>query len=129
MNTQKAHITRFIKYIFVGGSAALVNWAVFFTTQILSLHYLLGGLVSFVIATLWNFIFAKKFIFRDSKHHIFKEGALIYLASFVGLLLDLGVLFVCVEYLHIDEMPSKVISTGVAFIFNFSIRNFVIYKH
>lgn len=123
------HAAKFIKYFFVGGSAALINWAVFFTLhKVLLWQYLLAGILAFLVATLWNFILAKKFIFKGFKYRILKESALIYLASFAGLLFDLAILFVCVSFLKIDEMLSKIIASALAFIFNFSIRNFVIYK-
>lgn len=120
---------KFIKYLFVGGSAALINWTVFFIfAKMLLWHYLVAGLVAFVVATLWNFILARKFIFKASKHTLLRESVLIYLVSFVGLLLDVGILFICVEFMRLDSMLGKIIATGLAFVFNFSIRNFVIYK-
>lgn len=124
-----AFFQRFVKYLFVGGSAALVNWAVFYVVVIVfGVQYLLGGFVSFVLATLWNFLFAKKFIFGDSKHSLFQEMFLIYIVSFGGLLIDMGVLWVCVEIVEIQTMLSKILATGVAFVFNFGVRHFVIYR-
>ncbi|MWV61972.1 GtrA family protein [Helicobacter saguini] len=121
--------SNFIKYLFVGGSAALVNWAVFFIfNDILKFHYLFAGFLSFIIATLWNFIFAKKFIFINSKHTLFKETFFIYLASFLGLLIDMSMLYVCVQFFLMPPLLGKILATGLAFIFNFSIRHFVIYK-
>ena len=122
------HIASFVKYVIVGGSAALINWAVFYLGLQAGLQYLLSGVLSFILATLWNFIFAKIFIFKHSKHHIFKESILVYVVSFIGLCIDMGVLFVCVEILAFHTMLSKVIATGIAFIFNFSVRFFGIYK-
>ncbi|TLD79635.1 hypothetical protein LS75_001515 [Helicobacter typhlonius] len=43
------------------------------------IYYLFAGAISFVIATLWNFLFAKKFIFHHSPHSLLKESSLIYL--------------------------------------------------
>ena len=120
--------TKLYKYILVGGSAALINWLIFYIATESGLWYILAGLLSFILATLWNFIFAKIFIFKHSKHHIFKESILVYVVSFIGLCIDMGVLFVCVEILAFHTMLSKVIATGIAFIFNFSVRFFGIYK-
>ena len=123
------NFSNLILYVFVGGSAALVNWAVFYVClEKFAIAYMLAGFMAFVLATLWNFILAKRFIFKDSKHSLLKESALIYIVSFLGLCLDMGVLYMCVEWLKLDEMLSKIIATGIAFFFNFSIRNFIIYK-
>lgn len=120
--------TKLYKYILVGGSAALINWLIFYTAIESGLWYILAGFISFILATLWNFLLAKIFIFKHSTHHIFKESMLIYIVSFCGLLIDMGVLFVCVEILALHTMLGKVIATGIAFIFNFSVRFFGIYK-
>lgn len=113
----------------MGGSAAVVNWLIFFLSiQILHLHYLFAGLISFVLATLWNFVFARLFIFKNSKHSLVLESTLVYLVSLGGLLIDMGVLYICVDGLSIHVMLAKILATGIAFVFNFSLRQFVIYK-
>lgn len=120
--------TKLYKYILVGGSAALINWLIFYIATESGLWYILAGFISFILATLWNFLFARIFIFKHSAHHILKESILVYVVSFIGLCIDMGVLFVCVEILAFHTMLSKVIATSIAFIFNFSVRFFGIYK-
>lgn len=119
---------KLLKYLLVGGSAAIINWILFFiSAKIIGLHYLIAGFISFIFATLWNFILARKFIFTP-KHSIIKESTLIYLVSFAGLCIDTTSLYVCVEIFKLDSMLGKIFATGIAFFFNFSVRNFVIYK-
>lgn len=120
-------ISKLIRYIIVGGSAAMLNWSIFYVLNMLNIHYMLCGILAFIIATLWNFILARRFIFTP-RHHIFKEAIIIYIVSFVGLALDSGILFISIEYLALDKMPSKILASFVAFIFNFSIRHFIVYK-
>lgn len=112
----------------MGGSAAIINWLIFFIcAKIFGFYYLIAGLISFFIATLWNFILARKFIFTP-KHSIVKESTLIYLVSFAGLCIDAISLYICVEMFKLDVMIGKILATGIAFFFNFSVRNFVIYR-
>lgn len=122
------HIQSFIKYIIVGGSAALINWAVFYVCLKLSLHYLAACVVSFVLATLWNFLLARRFIFHTRAHSLLKESVLVYIASLCGLLIDMAVVWGCVEWLDMQPMLGKIIATGVAFVFNFLARYLLIYK-
>lgn len=121
-------LIKFCKYIVVGGSAALINWIVFYMATYVGLWYIYAGLASFMLATLWNFLLARIFIFTNSSHHILKESALVYIASSLGLLIDIGTLYICVEFLALHAMLGKVIATGMAFVFNFSIRFWYIYK-
>lgn len=121
-------LNKLLKYTLVGGLCALINWAIFYVLLHFDLHYLIAGLISFIIATMCNFWLAKWLIFKHYRHSLFKETFVIYLVSFLGLLIDIFTLFICVQIFQISAMLSKILASGVAFIFNFSIRNFVVYK-
>ena len=56
------------------------------------------------------------------------EIAGVYLAAVVGLLLNMGIMFVLVDALGWNEMLSKVIATGLVFVWNFLIRRLAIYR-
>ena len=128
MNESMRHfICKFAKYICVGGFAALVDWLTFYLLTESGLWYFSAGLISFVLATLANFILARKFIFGTSHHSLAKEGALIYLVSLGGLMLNMFVLFVCIEWLTLHAMLGKIFATAAAFVLNFTLRFFWIY--
>ena len=125
----KAHWQRFLKYGIVGASAAVINLVVFaLCEQALGIYYLLSSLIAFVLATYWNFVLARKFVFVSKYNSAFKESLLIYLVSAVGACIDTGVMYVGVDICELDSMLTKVLAIGVAFVFNFGLRNFVIYK-
>lgn len=125
----RLHSRRFVKYGFIGGSAAVVNLGVFaLCDKIFGIFYIISGLIAFVIATYWNFILARKVVFKATNHSKLKEGVLIYLVSALGAFIDIVVLYVCVGLVGLDSLLAKIIAIGVAFVFNFSLRNFVIYK-
>ena len=74
----KAHWQRFYKYGIVGASAALINLAVFaLCEKIFGIYYLLSTLIAFVLATYWNFILARKFVFVSTYDSALKESLLI----------------------------------------------------
>ncbi|WP_394908569.1 GtrA family protein [uncultured Helicobacter sp.] len=125
----KAHWQRFYKYGIVGASAALINLAVFaLCEKIFGIYYLLSTLIAFVLATYWNFILARKFVFVSTYASALKESLLIYLVSALGACIDMGVMYVGVDVCELDSVFTKVLAIGVAFVFNFGLRNFVIYK-
>ena len=121
-------LPKLLAYILVGGSAAAVNWAIFYICLEGGIWYLLAGVISFFIATLWNFFLARRFVFAVSKKASLREGLLVYLVSFFGLIIDLSVLFLCVAILGLAALPSKILATGLAFVFNFGLRYFLIYR-
>ncbi|WP_394994056.1 GtrA family protein [uncultured Helicobacter sp.] len=125
----KTHWQRFYKYGIVGASAALINLAVFaLCEKIFGIYYLLSTLIAFVLATYWNFILARKFVFVSTYDSALKESLLIYLVSALGACIDMGVMYVGVDVCELDSVFTKVLAIGVAFVFNFGLRNFVIYK-
>lgn len=125
----KSHWHKFFKYTIVGASAAVINLAVFaLCEKVLGIYYLLSSFIAFVLATYWNFIMARKFVFVSQYDSKLKESLFIYLVSAVGVCIDMGVMYVGVDIWELDSILSKILAIGVAFIFNFSLRNFVIYK-
>ncbi len=120
---------KFFKYGIVGATAAVVNFVIFvLCDRVFEIHYLLSGVIAFVVATYWNFILARKMVFQSKYRSALTESMLVYLVSAVGACVDIGVLYVCVDMLGLDSIFAKIIAIGVAFIFNFGLRHFVIYR-
>ena len=57
-----------------------------------------------------------------------KEIVSVYVASLIGLLLNLLIMWVAVDLFSCNEMVSKVVATAIVFAYNFLIRKLVIYK-
>ena len=67
-------------------------------------------------------------MFKQSEQKFLKEIVSVYLASIVGLLGNLLLMWIAVDLLSANEMLSKVIATGIVFLYNFLVRKFWIYK-
>ena len=117
-------------YGIVGGAAALVEWAAFYVCDAIGLFYLLSTILSFIVATFVNWILGRKITFRNSPKlaNWPRDLLSVYVASGVGLLLNLGLMVLFVSVIGIDSMISKIISTGLVFFWNYFIRKLVIYQ-
>lgn len=113
-----------LKYAVVGGTAAVVDVSLFVVfAQILEFPYLLVGFITFLLATLVNYLLSIKFVFQSGvKHSKKKEVILIYLVSAIGISLNLLILFLSHEFLHFQLFISKIIATGGVFLWNYYIR-------
>ena len=113
-----------IKYLFVGGSAAVVNIGIFLIfAKLLGFHYLIVNFFGFLLATFVNYILSIKFVFQSqAKYQKKREISLVYLVSAIGLALDTMLLFVFIEIFLIEIMIAKLISTGVVFFWNYGMR-------
>ena len=132
----KDFIKQFISYFCVGGIAAIVEWVMFYIFSVVcSIPYLVSTILSFVFSTTANWFLGKVMTFKDSNKYKGKAGKeifLIFLVSAIGLIFNLTLmyLFVTILGLNTDILMtfSKVLATGIVFIWNFLIRKFVVYK-
>ncbi len=122
-------IRQFLKYLLVGGGATLVEWAIFWLLNAkLGLHHQWATVIAYTVSTFANWGFGRLLVFKKSERGVAAEIAGVYLAAVVGLLLNMGVMFALVDAFGWSEMLSKVIATGLVFVWNFLIRRLAIYR-
>ena len=119
----KRTATQLIKYVGVGGTAALVEWTSFaLLIGAVRLHYLAAVTVSFILATAVNYLLSALFVFARGRHPAHKELILLYVVSAVGLFLNLLLMSLFVGLFAMQTMPSKISATGMIFFWNFGSR-------
>ena len=131
MHHHDRQITYFLQYAIVGALGTIVEWAGFWLfNDHFHIQYLIATTLAFIIATFANWGFGRLILFKTSKYDsLGKELLSIYMASTVGLVLNLIIMFLLVHLLTLDEMLAKIIASGMVFFYNFLIRKLVIYKN
>ncbi len=122
-------MSNIVKYTFVGGVAAIVDWSIFTVFAYkLGFEYLAVSAIGFIVATLVNYFLSIRFIFQSGIRFQKKaEVASIYLISAIGLLLHQIILYFLVDIILLNMLISKVTATGLIFIWNFVLRNYYIF--
>ena len=117
-------------YLIVGGLATIVEWVGFWLfAEKMGIAYLLATAFAFAVSTFANWRFGRLLVFRGKQNQsLLREILSVYLASVVGLLLNLLIMFVLVQLLTVGRMPAKIIATILVFAYNYLIRKLVIYK-
>lgn len=117
-------------YLIVGGLATIVEWTGFWIFfDMLGIQYLLATALAFVFSTFANWLFGRLLVFRNCrKQSLLKELASIYLTSLGGLILNLIIMYIMVDFLGFWEMFAKVTATVLVFAYNYLIRKKLIYK-
>ena len=117
-------------YLIVGGLATIVEWGCFWVFfDMLLIQYLLATAMAFVFSTFANWAFGRLLVFRGmQRQSLLKELASIYLTSLGGLLLNLIIMYVMVDFMGIWEMFAKITATILVFSYNYLIRKKLIYK-
>jgi len=124
----KNNIKDFFLYLIVGGIATVAEWLIFFVLDKINIHYAIATAVAYILSTFANWLAGRILVFKDSHQAFIKEIGEIYLASVVGLLLNLLIMWVAVDLISLNEMISKVIATAIVFFYNFLVRKLLIYK-
>ena len=117
-------------YLIVGGLATIVEWAGFWLfSEKLSIEYLLATALAFAISTFANWLFGRLLVFRGKQQQSFlREILSVYLASIVGLLLNLLIMFLLVQLLGVEKMIAKMAATVLVFTYNYLVRKLIIYR-
>ena len=95
---------------------------------IISHNYYLATVVSFIVSVILNWIFGRKFVFGASKHHPLREFSMVLVASIMGLIIQVFVVYVSVQLLLTYPLIGKVLSILFSFFWNYWFRARFIYR-
>ena len=121
---------QFIRYVFVGGTAFLFDFFILFIlTEELKYHYLVSAAISFIIATVINYLLSIFWVFNsrnvNNKNIEFIVFAVI---GVFGLLFNELIMWFFSGVLGIYYIQSKLIAVGVIFFWNFFLRKYVLFN-
>jgi len=131
-------LQRFITYIVIGGFAALVNLAVFFTAFYLiklpldhMMHNVLASILAAEISILANFIPNDYFTFRHLPGHARTWTARctrFHITSIGGTLLTFLIQFVFTHALHLPAIIAQASALLLVLVYNFSFHHIFTYR-
>ncbi len=117
---------QFFRYLFVGGFAAVVNiGSLFVFTEFVHLYYLIANVLGFILGLITNYLLSKWLVF--SKENTLNKVTEFVIYAIIGIIgLGLDTIFVWIfTTLGLYYMISKIISTGLVFIWNFVARKLI----
>ena len=120
---------QFFRYIFVGGTAFVVDFFfLYFFSDICGIYYLISGVLSFVISVLVNYIMSTKWVFnQDSINSRVIEFNLFLLISTIGLIFTEILLYFFTDIIGLYYLVSKIIAAIIVLFWNFIARRVMFY--
>ena len=130
-------LIQFFRYCFVGGLATVVDWGV----SLLLFHLVFGekyavaaNVISFVCGLIVNYLISTFWVFRTSRVKSRLAEFLGFAAiGAVGLLITWGITELFTLWLadktSAYQIIAKVVSTAVAFLWNFFARKFLLFRN
>lgn len=110
-------LKRFIKFILVGGVGTIINLIVFYClVKYLALWYIFSAVVSFFVAVTSNYFLNKQWTFANLVKASYLKFVFISLS---GLVFNIIILFLLVEYLKMNYFFAQLIAIGIAALWNF----------
>lgn len=118
------------RYSFVGGVAFVVDFGLLWLlTDRCGLHYAISATISFIAGLTVNYLVSVRWIFR--KHILNKrivEFIIYGTIGVVGLGLNVVIIWIFTELLRIHYLLSKIVSTAIVLIWNFTARRFILFS-
>ncbi len=104
----------------VGGYTVLVKLAGWNPLFAATLTYLLGGVVQYVLCSIW--------VFPASPQSVAFGFAAFTVLSLVGLGITNATIFALYNLAHLDPVAAKIVALGLAFCWNFLSRKYWLFK-
>lgn len=117
-------IIQLFRYTIVGGIAFVVDFGLLWLlTDHAGIPYLVSGCISFIAGLILNYTLSSIWVFGHSTQMSRKAEFLIFaIIGEVGLALNAGLLFLFSDVCGIHYLISKIISTIIVFVWNFTGR-------
>jgi putative flippase GtrA len=119
---------RLRRYFIMAVTIVCIELAIFQALYQLINNYIVATTLSFVIAVVLNWIGSRVLVFGASSHNPVKEFVMVFIASIVGLLIQVSVVFVSVEILLLYPFIGKSLSILFSFFWNYLFRSRIIYR-
>ena len=118
---------QFVKFCLVGGTAALINFSVYYSfTTWLDTWYVYSAIWAFLISAVFNFTSNKLWTFRNNEvgMQVIKQLGKFAVVMILGLAINTSIIYGLTDLVGIHWLLSWVIATGVVTFWNFGFNRF-----
>ncbi len=123
-----------INYLIVGVLTTAISLAVYYLCTITVLNpknafqLQLANVVSWIISVTFAYFTNRKYVFESKNPHIFKEASAFFLARVGTLLMDMGIMFLFVTLMRMNDKIAKLFSQVAVIIGNYVISKWFVFK-
>lgn len=127
--TDKTHI-QFFRYIFVGGTAFIVDFISLYTfTDIFGVYYLFSAALAFTLGLIANYVLSINWVFNNrTLSNIWSEFTVFAIIGIIGLTLNELFIWVFTDYIGLYYLVSKIFAATLILFWNFSARKITLFR-
>ena len=117
-------LMQIIKFVIVGGISTVIDYIIFFILHdILKWNTIISNVLGFTVSVIYNYIASIRWVFDVNKDNDQKKQFIIFITlSIIGLIINTGIVYVCVDIIKLYSLIGKVIATAIVMVFNFITR-------
>jgi putative flippase GtrA len=123
-------LIQLFRYTFVGGFAFVVDFSLLFTlTEYAGIHYLISTAIALTAGLVINYLLSVLWVFDKRKlNNKSVEFSLFAIIGIGGLILSELLIWTFTEFAGFHYLLSKIISTGVVYLWNFFVRKYILFN-
>lgn len=122
----------FILYAFFGVCTTLVNIIVYYIcSYVLNLSTIISTAISWFLAVLFAYVTNRKWVFEShvlNTKEVTKEITSFFSCRLLTGLLDIGIMYICVDILNWNDMIIKMTSNILVIVLNYVASKLIIFK-
>ena len=118
-----------INYLIFGGLTtvvSIVTYALF--AKVFNIDYLISNVLSWVLAVLFAYITNKIFVFESKSKKNIKEITSFFFFRIISLIMEMVILYIFVDMLHIDDLVTKIIAQVIVIVSNYVFSKVFVFK-
>ena len=118
-----------INYLIFGGLTtvvSIVTYALF--AKVFNIDYLISNVLSWVLAVLFAYITNKIFVFESKSKKNVKEITSFFFFRIISLVIEMIILYIFVDMLHIDDLITKIIAQVIVIVANYVFSKVFVFK-
>ncbi len=123
-----------VNYLIVGVLTTVVSLGVYYICTVTFLdpknafQLQVANIISWIVSVIFAYFTNRKYVFESKNPNIVKEATSFFLSRVSTLLMDMGIMFVCVTLIGMNDKISKIISQVVVIISNYIISKLFVFK-
>jgi len=129
-DTYARWLSEFLKYFVAGGLAFVFDFSVLMLLyRIFHVHYLIAAAIGLLFGFTITYVLSIKWVFRNrSVSDQRSEVSIFFVIGMVGFVLSELIMWIGVDILLFTVPMTKLIATGIVFVWNFLIRKILLFR-
>ena len=120
---------QFFRFCVVGTLGAIIDiGGLYVLVEFFGIYYLLAAAISFIFAVINSYFLNKYWTFQNKNNQHAKQFIIFLLVSVIGLLINLGAMYVLTEWVGFWYLLSKAIAAIIVLFWNFLMNKYVTFR-